>query len=62
MRMFIGKLAGAMFNPKVFLITQVYQAIVTPPAVRMDNTFNLHAASIISWRVNSWKSKNPHLK
>ena len=33
-----------MLNPEVFLVAQVYEAIIAAPAIRVNNTFKFHAA------------------
>lgn len=38
-RVFIGKFIGAMFNAEMFLAAEVDQAIISSPAIRLDDTF-----------------------
>ena len=45
MGMLVGKLVVAMLNMKVFLIAQIYQAIVATLAIRVNNAFKLHTAT-----------------
>ena len=45
MGMLVGKLVVAMLTMKVFLIAQIYQAIVATLAIRVNNAFKLHTAT-----------------
>ena len=45
MRMPVGKLIVAVFQPKMFLVSPVHQTIVTTPFIRMDNALKLYTAT-----------------
>ncbi len=44
MRIFVGKFIVAVFRSEMFLVSQVYQAIVPIPAIRMNNALTLYTA------------------
>lgn len=48
MRMLVGKFIVAVFHSEMFLISQVYQAIVTTPAIRVNNALKLYTATILA--------------
>lgn len=45
MRMFVGKFIVAVFPSEMFLVSQVCQAIVLTPAIRMNNALKLCTAT-----------------
>ncbi len=44
-RVLIGKFIRAMFHTKMFLITEIYQTIISTPAIRMDDAFQRNTSS-----------------
>lgn len=40
----IGELVLSMMDPEMFLVSQIHQAVVAPPPVRMDDAFEVHAS------------------
>jgi len=45
MLLFVGKFVDSMLNPQVFLIAQTHKAVITSPAVRVNNAFKLNATT-----------------
>lgn len=44
-RNLVGKFIGTMFNAKMLLVAKINKAVVTAPAIGMDNAFKFNAAS-----------------